>query len=73
MATGMTVQDTSRVGAVHLSPGTHPVGAARRFRRLPTQRDWPFWLIVAIQIGILVGAVALWQAAVDFGWIDGFF
>ena len=73
MATGMTVQDTSRAGAVHLSPATQPVRAARRFRRLPAQRDWPFWLIVAIQIGILVGAVALWQAAVDFGWIDGFF
>ena len=73
MATGMTVQDASNAGAVHLAPATQPARAARRLRRLPAQRDWPFWLIVAIQIGILVGAVALWQAATDYGWIDGFF
>ncbi len=28
---------------------------------------------LAAQIGILVGAIALWQAAADLGWIDGFF
>ena len=42
-------------------------------RRLPVQKDWPLWAIVAVQIGILVGAIALWQAAADHGWIDGFF
>ncbi len=73
MATGMTVQDTSHAAAVHLAPATQPVRPAKKFRRLPTQRDWPFWLIVVIQIGILMGAIALWQAAADFGWIDGFF
>ncbi len=73
MATGMTVQDTSHAGAVHLAPATQPVRPAKKFRRLPTQRDWPLWLIVTIQVGILVGAIALWQAAADLGWIDGFF
>jgi NitT/TauT family transport system permease protein len=42
-------------------------------RRLPVQRDWPTWLIVGIQIGVLIGFVALWQVAADNGWIDAFF
>src|ERR1700681_3544301 len=29
--------------------------------------------IVAAQAGILIGLIALWQAAADRGWIDGFF
>jgi NitT/TauT family transport system permease protein len=45
----------------------------RSARRLPVQKDWPFWVILAVQTGILVGAIALWQAAADLGWIDGFF
>jgi NitT/TauT family transport system permease protein len=70
----MTAQDTSHTGAaLRLSPTAQPARPAKKFRRLPTQRDWPFWLIVTIQIGILVGAIALWQAAADYGWIDGFF
>jgi NitT/TauT family transport system permease protein len=46
---------------------------ARSSRRLPVQKDWPLWMILTVQVGILIGAVALWQAAADFGWIDGFF
>jgi NitT/TauT family transport system permease protein len=72
----MTVQETSRVGTgLELAPQqaaapSRPVKAARR---LPVQKDWPLWAIVAVQIGILVGALALWQAGADLGWIDGFF
>jgi NitT/TauT family transport system permease protein len=72
----MTVQETSRVGAgLELAPQqaaapSRPVKAARR---LPVQKDWPLWAIVVVQIGILAGAIALWQAAADLGWIDGFF
>ncbi len=72
----MTVQETSRVGAsLELAPQqaaapSRPVKAARR---LPVQKDWPLWAIVAVQIGILFGAIALWQVAADLGWIDGFF
>ena len=29
--------------------------------------------IIAAQVGILVGLIALWQVAADRGWIDGFF
>ena len=39
-------------------------GAARTGRSGPSSR---------VQLGILVGAIALWQAAADLGWIDGFF
>jgi NitT/TauT family transport system permease protein len=72
----MTVQETSRVGAgLNLAPqqAAAPSQPAKAVRRLPVQKDWPLWAIVAVQIGILVGAIALWQAAADFGWIDGFF
>jgi NitT/TauT family transport system permease protein len=53
------------------SPQTQQIG--KPVRRLPVQKDWPFWAVLAVQIGILVGAITLWQAAADYGWIDGFF
>lgn len=72
----MTVQDTSPVrGALDLSR-TEPTQNARRqkpARRLPVQKDWPLWAIIAAQIGIFVGLIALWELAADTGWIDGFF
>ncbi len=69
----MTAQDTSRTGAaLDLAPA-RPAHKARTYRRLPSQRDWPFWLVIVIQIGILAGGIALWQAAAVYGWIDGFF
>jgi NitT/TauT family transport system permease protein len=72
----MTAQDTSRAGAPLDLASAAPASAARaarKIRRLPVQRDWSIWLIVAIQIGILVGGIALWEVASDYGWIDGFF
>jgi len=70
----MTVQETSGapLGLVTDRPaaGTPP---ANTVRRLPVQKDWPLWTIVAVQIGILVGAIWLWQSAAVHGWIDGFF
>jgi len=72
----MTVQETSGVGAgLDLAPqqAAGPRRPAKAARRLPMQKDWPLWAIVAVQIGILIGALLLWQAAADFGWIDGFF
>jgi NitT/TauT family transport system permease protein len=47
--------------------------AARALRRLPVQKDWPIWALVAAQVGILVGAVALWEIGARAGWIDAFF
>jgi NitT/TauT family transport system permease protein len=47
--------------------------AVRPIRRLPVQKDWPTVTIVAVQVGILVGIVALWEIAADTGMIDAFF
>ena len=70
----MTVQETSGapLGLATERPaaGKPP---ANTVRRLPVQKDWPLWTIVAVQIGILVGAIWLWQSAAVHGWIDGFF
>jgi NitT/TauT family transport system permease protein len=46
---------------------------AKPLRKLPVQRDWPGWVILAVQIGILVGGVTLWEVGADAGWIDAFF
>jgi NitT/TauT family transport system permease protein len=71
----MTVQDTRVVPGLDLTPA--PPGpttaAAKNVRRLPVQKDWPPWTIFAIQIGVLVGVIALWQMGADRSWIDGFF
>jgi len=72
----MTVQETSGVGAgLDLAPqqAAAPSRPAKAVRRLPAQKDWPLWAIVAVQIGILAGGITLWQLAADLGWIDGFF
>ena len=69
----MALQDTPRIAsmAVETSAPTKP--AAKPIRRLPVQKDWPALAIVATQIGILVGIVALWEIAARAGWISGFF
>ena len=74
----MTAQDTSRVGpAPDLlrtpTQSARPATARKTIRRLPAQKDWPLSLIIATQIGILFGLIALWEAAATYGWIDGFF
>jgi NitT/TauT family transport system permease protein len=70
--------DTPIVGAVAGLDLTSPrpaaaKPAARALRRLPVQKDWPIWALVAAQVGILVGAVALWEIGARAGWIDAFF
>src|SRR5262249_37556773 len=49
------------------------VRVKRAVRRLPVQRDWPIWLTVTVQIGILVGIVALWELCANYGVLDKFF
>src|SRR5437763_5071475 len=46
---------------------------ARPARRLPVQKDWPTYAILATQIGILGGAIAFWEVAARASWIDPFF
>src|SRR5271163_3176060 len=72
-----TIQETSRIAGVGRDSAraepTLSVRPARKVRRLPVQKDWPLWAIVATQIGILIAIIALWQIAADRGFIDGFF
>jgi NitT/TauT family transport system permease protein len=50
-----------------------PRAPIRPIRRLPVERPWPAWLIIAVQLGIFVVAIALWQIGADTGLIDAFF
>jgi NitT/TauT family transport system permease protein len=72
----MSVQDAPTLVATDLAR-SRPTGggtaSARPLRRLPVQRDWPPWAILAAQIGILVGVIGLWETAALRGWIDAFF
>ena len=43
--------------------------AGKPVRRLPVQKDWPTWALVAAQIGILVGALSLWEIGARTGWM----
>src|SRR5665213_63878 len=74
----MAIQDTERVAglpgveartgtAAKIKPTAKPV------RRLPVQKDWPLWAIIATQVGILIGIVGLWEIGARIGWIDSFF
>ncbi len=72
----MTARDAPTLVATDLAR-SRPTGggasSARPLRRLPVQREWPPWAILAAQIGILVGVIGLWETAALRGWIDAFF
>jgi NitT/TauT family transport system permease protein len=70
----MAVQDTPHASdlSLDLAPAPAPP-AAKVARRLPVQKDWPLAAVIAAQIGILIGIIALWEFAARYGWIDGFF
>src|SRR5229473_661668 len=74
----MSAQDTPTAGTMAglglaQQPSTPATPPSRSIRRLPVQRDWPTWALVAAQIGILVGALSLWEIGARTGWIDAFF
>src|SRR5258708_36033213 len=76
----MTIEQTSQVkelpwsGAEHGVPGAAaPPARAKPARKLPVQKDWPSWIIPGVQLGILVGIVALWEAGATTGFVDAFF
>jgi NitT/TauT family transport system permease protein len=74
----MTVQDSSSVGAVGGLDLARPRSEAskpqaRPLRRLPVQKDWPAWALIATQVGILVGGIAFWEIGARMGFIDAFF
>jgi len=76
----MTAHDTPNapglVGPTVTSTQTAPYSGGtqmRPARRLPVQKDWPAWAILATQIGILVSVIVLWEVAASAAWIDPFF
>jgi NitT/TauT family transport system permease protein len=46
---------------------------ARPVRRLPVQKDWPLWAIIATQVAILSGIIGVWEIGARIGFIDSFF
>jgi NitT/TauT family transport system permease protein len=50
-----------------------PTEQRRIVRKLPVQKVWSTPLIIAAQIGIFVGLIALWEIAADFKILDPFF
>jgi NitT/TauT family transport system permease protein len=46
---------------------------AKPARKLPVQKDWPAWIIICVQLGILVGIVGLWEIGAAAGFVDAFF
>jgi NitT/TauT family transport system permease protein len=75
----MTVQDTPRIGLGDLDLAHDASAEAtakptpKPARRLPVQKDWPTWAIVATQFGILVVIIAAWEIASTTGLISAFF
>src|ERR1700761_2568600 len=69
----MTAQDTSHPAAPLDLVSPASARPAKKIRRLPVQKDWSLGFIIALQVGILIAGVALWQTAAERGWIDGFF
>jgi NitT/TauT family transport system permease protein len=48
-------------------------GSLQPVRRLPVEREWPFWAILTAQVGILAAATALWEIAARTRVLDAFF
>jgi len=70
----MAIQDTTELYAMaRADAAPQKKTPARPVRRLPVQKDWPTWAIVATQFGILVGFIALWEIAARLTWISPFF
>src|SRR6516164_5489516 len=74
----MSAHDTPTAGTVPglrmaQQPSTAAIAPSRTVRRLPVQRNWPTWALLATQLGILIGALSLWEIGARAGWIDAFF
>lgn len=50
-----------------------PALAPFRARKLPLERVWPTWLVVAVQLGLLVAGIAAWELGAQAGTVDAFF
>jgi NitT/TauT family transport system permease protein len=54
-------------------PSAAQASTPMHVRRLPVRKDWPAFAIVAVQVGIFVGAIALWEFGARIGLINSFF
>ena len=65
----MAIQDTrAHAGMRRASPRRRArAEPPKPARRLPVQKDWPLWAIIAAQIGILVGIIAFWEIGARAG------
>src|SRR5215831_13173083 len=71
----MALQDTvAGLNAVETGSGPPDIHrqSTRPARRLPVQRAWPAWAIIATQLGILAGVIAAWEIGARIGLVDGF-
>ncbi|HEY2757837.1 MAG TPA: ABC transporter permease [Pseudolabrys sp.] len=74
MNTKLIAGTTTIMGAASGSTAARkPTEQRRIVRKLPVQKAWSAPLIVAAQVGIFVGLIALWEIADDFKVIDPFF
>jgi NitT/TauT family transport system permease protein len=71
----MAIQDTPRIaGMSTIDVAKAPAKRMRKApRHLPVQKDWPTWIILTTQIGILIAFISLWEVAARSGWISSFF
>src|SRR5258708_6391002 len=70
----MTIQDATRIPGIARADATNTKAPATKpIRRLPVQKDWPLWAIVATQAGILVCFIGAWEIAASTGLISAFF
>jgi NitT/TauT family transport system permease protein len=71
--TAKTVADWTAPPSADAVAAAHRPAPAGPVRRLPVERDWPVFVIMAVQIGILVCIMALWEIGAQSGFIDKFF
>jgi NitT/TauT family transport system permease protein len=70
----MAIQDTHHVaGLPGVATAARMKASSKPARRLPVQKDWPLWAIIAAQVGLLVGIIGLWELSARAGWLDSFF
>jgi NitT/TauT family transport system permease protein len=70
----MTIsQSLSHVVPQDSQASTPALRPHRRLRRLPVQKAWPSWCIIAVQVALLVGLIVAWELAADAGLISTFF
>jgi NitT/TauT family transport system permease protein len=69
----MTVESPTSVNERAKASGEARLSPSRVVRRLPIQKDWPGFGIVAAQVGIFAAVIALWELGAYVGLINSFF